>query len=304
MNKQYNSYKVYLFLVFIISTLTIGCSSIKLGGDYDSVNDRLVQHQLKTSADEIKHIMILGTYHFGNPGLDLNNMEADDVLSERRQVELEVLSETLAMYNPTVIVIEGTASPPYDDPSWKTYKDLDLKKHRSEVVQIGYRLASHLGLNMVYAVDEQPMSNEPDYFPYNKVATLAKKQGRMKELERISNSSVFLQKMEKMQAKSSIPELLAWVNGDQFPDDLYWNIIRFGEGEVQPGAELAGLWFMRNAKIFNKIDQVSRLGDRILVIFGAGHGHWLREIAKKSDGYMLVPVLPYLHTAADHLRNK
>ena len=38
-------------------------------------------------------IMVLGTYHFGNPGLDLVNTEADDVLLPKRQAELEKLAD-------------------------------------------------------------------------------------------------------------------------------------------------------------------------------------------------------------------
>ena len=33
-------------------------------------------------------ILILGTYHMANPGLDAYNVEADDVLSARRQEEI------------------------------------------------------------------------------------------------------------------------------------------------------------------------------------------------------------------------
>ena len=33
-------------------------------------------------------VMVLGTYHFGNPGLDLHNMKVDSVLTSARQAEL------------------------------------------------------------------------------------------------------------------------------------------------------------------------------------------------------------------------
>jgi hypothetical protein len=37
-------------------------------------------------------VMVLGTYHFGNPGLDLNNMKADSVLTPARQRELAAVA--------------------------------------------------------------------------------------------------------------------------------------------------------------------------------------------------------------------
>lgn len=36
-------------------------------------------------------IMVLGSYHMANPGADVFNMQADDVLSTHRQKEMEEL---------------------------------------------------------------------------------------------------------------------------------------------------------------------------------------------------------------------
>ena len=35
--------------------------------------------------------LLLGTYHMGNPGLDVHNVQADDVLSPKRQEEIQRL---------------------------------------------------------------------------------------------------------------------------------------------------------------------------------------------------------------------
>jgi len=51
-------------------------------------------------------VMVLGTYHMDNPGLDLHNARADDVLTPRRQAELAAVAEALAAFKPTVIAIE------------------------------------------------------------------------------------------------------------------------------------------------------------------------------------------------------
>ena len=81
-------------------------------------------------------------------------------------------------------------------------------------------------------------------------------------------------------------------------DDFYWNALTFGDGEDQPGPELAASWFLRNAKIFNKLVQATDPGDRVVVVYGAGHGHWLREMIERTDGFELEPVTPYLEAAA------
>ena len=39
-------------------------------------------------------------------------------------------------------------------------------------------------------------------------------------------------------------------------------------------------------------------GDRVLIVFGAGHGYWLRHFASETPGYRNVDVRPYLQKAA------
>ena len=43
--------------------------------------------------------------------------------------------------------------------------------------------------------------------------------------------------------------------------------------------------------------QTARPGDRIVVIYGAGHGYWLREFARTTPGFRLVEANDYLPPA-------
>jgi hypothetical protein len=63
------------------------------------------------------------------------------------------------------------------------------------------------------------------------------------------------------------------------------------------GADLNAGWYLRNAKIFGKLMQVARPGDRVLVVYGGGHGYWLRHFAGTVPGYRNVDVRPYLEKA-------
>jgi len=65
-------------------------------------------------------ILIVGTYHMANPGRDIFNASADDVLSPRRQVEITELLAVLKRFRPTKIAIESTG---YDDTRKKQYSD-------------------------------------------------------------------------------------------------------------------------------------------------------------------------------------
>lgn len=252
-------------------------------------------------APEPVRVMVLGVYHFANPGADLNNAKVDDVLTPQRQKELAALAKTLKTFQPTVVAVEASAEPPYADSDYSGFKPEDLTKERNETVQIGYRVAHVADIDRVYAIDEQPSEGEPDYFPYGRVQQQAEETGDAERLKIMSDFGAMMARFEQEQKSKSIPELLMFWNGDALPDDFYWNIMTIGQGEKQTGAELAAYWFMRNAKIFNKLVQVTQPGDRVILIFGSGHRAWLREMVEKTQGYELEPVMPYLQQAADAL---
>ena len=250
-------------------------------------------------------VLLIGSPHFSNPGRDLNNVEADDVLAPARQAELEALTEALLAFEPTAVAVERTAEPPYNDPA---FADVDerLRTDPGEDVQIGFRLARAAGLDRVYAIDESADEEElkqlpQGYFPYGAVAALAEETGRAGELNRLTDLSASTEAFEAAQVTETIPELLMRVNGLAHEDmlsNVEWQVVTFGEGERQPGPELAAFWFLRNAKIFNKLVQVTEPGDRVVVIYGAGHNPWLRELVWQTNGYELEPVMPYLERAA------
>ena len=59
------------------------------------------------SAEARAEVLVLGVYHMANPGLDVFNMKADDVLAPKRQAEIAQLIEVLKKFQPTRIAIEA-----------------------------------------------------------------------------------------------------------------------------------------------------------------------------------------------------
>ena len=252
--------------------------------------------QVPAGPDPVR-VMVLGVYHFDNPGLDVNNIETDDVFSAKRQAELAALGEALSAFEPTVVAIEVVAPPPYVAPGYAEYTPDDLLSEASEDVQIGYRVAHLAGLETVHAINEQPEGDEPDYFPFETVADFAERTGRADDFAALADMSDMVEQFEAYQESWTIPALLELHNSDWVPEEFYWEIIGYGAGEDQPGAELAAYWFMRNAKIFNKLQQVTEPGDRVLVVYGSGHKAWLDELVAKTTGYELIDPVPYLQAA-------
>ena len=97
-------------------------------------------------------VLVLGVYHMANPGRDIFNMQADDVLAPKRQAEIAQLLGVLKKFQPTKIAIEAD---PYGRRT-QEYADYLAGKHtlsRNENDQIGYRLAKELGHKNIYPVD-------------------------------------------------------------------------------------------------------------------------------------------------------
>lgn len=52
-------------------------------------------------------VMVLGAYHFDNPGHDLHNMKVESVLTPVKQAELAEVAARLAKFDPTKIAVEA-----------------------------------------------------------------------------------------------------------------------------------------------------------------------------------------------------
>lgn len=242
--------------------------------------------------------MIVGTYHFGNPGRDLHNVEADDVTSPRRQKELAALAVQLQRFKPTRVAVEVTVdSADLQVAAYRTFTPADLGTSKNEIVQIGYRVARAAGLPEVHGIDESTAGI--DYFPYDKVVAYAKQHGREPWLAalnaRIAKS---VRESSAVQATRSITQLIAQLNEPARlraeHDEFYYGLLALGDATAQPGAELNAGWYQRNAKIFAKLAQVARPGDRVIVVIGAGHAFWLRHFVEHTRGFALVEPGRYL----------
>lgn len=247
-------------------------------------------------------VMVVGAFHMGNPGQDVVNAKTENMLTPHRQTEIADVVEALRAFNPTVIAVERiTSAPSYVDPKYTAFTPDMLTATADERVQIAYRLANALGVDRVYGVDEQPEGDEPDYFPFGELAAQAAATGRQDLLDaQIASIQASATRFEAMQKDHSVAELLLETNREAIGDGVgfYYAASAFDTGETQPGAELQAYWFMRNAKIFSKLMQVTKPGDRVVVVYGAGHKYWLDHFAGHTPGYASIDVFPYLEEAA------
>ncbi|HEX7420304.1 MAG TPA: DUF5694 domain-containing protein [Thermoanaerobaculia bacterium] len=221
-------------------------------------------------------VLVLGVYHMSNPGHDIFNMKADDVLAPKRQAEIAQVTAALAKFHPTKIAVEGDV---FDDRIPKRYADYLAGKHElttNEVEQIGFRLAKELGHKTVYSVD---VDGE---FPWQRIVDYAKASGRSKDLDAIMSEIGGMVKAQNDYLLShTVLETLLYMNADaKVAEDVgfYYREAQFGEPGDWAGADLVAEWFRRNMRIYsNVVKLVDSPNEHLLVIFGAGHLGWLQH---------------------------
>jgi len=246
-------------------------------------------------------VMVVGSDHMGGSSGDIISVKPESPLTPRRQEELARVAAALAEFRPTAVVVERvTPAPDYLDPVFKDFSDTMLAEKEDERVQIAYRLASLAGVARVYGIDEHSSEGEPDYFPFGKIMEHAERTGQTDAVDAlIAGIRSKIEDFARETADVSIGERLYRINtGFMSAPDANYALMNFDRGEDQPGAELQGYWMMRNAKIFSKLMNVTKPGDRVVIVYGAGHKFWLEHFAERAPGFVKVDPAPYLQRAA------
>jgi hypothetical protein len=244
------------------------------------------------SAPPRAQVMILGTYHMDNPGLDYANPAVDDVLAPRRQAEIEAVARALAEFRPTRIAIEAE---PARDSAWNArYQAYRRGQHsltRDERDQIGLRLAGLLGHERVYPVDyklDMDVGGLMQFAAQNGQGELAQRMG--------STIQAIVAEMSARMATTSVGGILAEANSARADSMHGWYLVMatVGRDTAYRGVDEVANWYSRNLHIFANIARVAQPGERVLVIMGSGHGTLLRQFVDESPDLDLVSVEPYL----------
>ena len=245
--------------------------------------------------DKSSKIMILGIYHMDNPGLDSTNLSADDVLSERRQAEINELLDRLARFKPTKIAIESQYRSAYWPNRYKKYLAGEQKLGKNEIEQIGFQLAKRLNLETVYPVDfSMYMSGLTD----SEIEYPKPKPAASSEPKPVQTASP-LSDDDKLLRRSTVTEFLRYLNDEKRVRESnaqYMQMLLPNDNPaIYAQSDLVTNWYKRNLRIFTNVARITDFGkDRILLLIGSGHLKILREFAIDSPSFCLVDTEAYL----------
>ena len=169
-----------------------------------------------------------------------------------------------------MIGVEWEPSVP-DGPNHR-YISGTLSPDRSEIVQIGFRVARANGLDSVQGFDT-PLS-----LPFDPAAAFAfafaEAHGHQDIIEHIgavSDANVALQEATlRDSGVAATVRLLNHRTSAMETHGLYRERLKLGQGEQQPGLSTVLAWYQRHLGICACLLQSAKPGDRVLLLVGAG----------------------------------
>ena len=199
-----------------------------------------------TAAQPKVKVLLLGTFHFDNPGLDVAKYESADILSAKRQKEVLDVVKQLEAFQPDQIFVESTpAWQGYYDSVLLAYKNDQYRLKATETDQLGLRLAKALGLPQLQCVDCRDASSPFDSLV--KVITAEKQYELLAYMKRSIDS---IQSAHNNLLKTAtLKEILLAKNtraDREFSVGGYLEFLKAGGRNNHVGSYLASKWWRRN----------------------------------------------------------
>lgn len=243
-------------------------------------------------------VLLVGTYHMANPGLDTHNIDADDVRSARRQEEIQALVDRLAEFRPQRVMVEW----PYEmrqrvDSLYLVVRARERfeTESRNEVVQVGFRLARQLDHEHIYPVDYSlSLGNDS-------LAAFRERGGQTihtMDYTRLVPPRLMVDEDSLLRALT-VTEYLHWKNEEEALRKnhflMFQSSLGAGEGSNYGGPDLLATWYRRNLYIAHNMLRAVEPGDeRVLLLVGTGHVRALRHILDETPHFCPVSPEPYL----------
>ncbi|GGH57132.1 hypothetical protein GCM10011379_01470 [Filimonas zeae] len=249
------------------------------------------------------NVILIGLYHFNNPGFDEGKVNERSILTKENQDGLEHITNIIIeKYKPEKVFVEyDYAEHDKLNVLYSLYKSgaayykadtlNDFNKRfyaENEIFQLGFRLAKKAGNDSVYAMDydrvpirfnllKSKLENNPYFtFPEYKASITA--------MEDFMNSCLSHEKLE---------EVLLCLNSDEqyaLNKGLYISFLnRVNDSTEFFGSDLVASWYKRNLIMYANIQNAIGAADKnIVIIAGAGHAAMMDEFIKNDKRFNLV----------------
>jgi hypothetical protein len=249
-----------------------------------------------------KEILLVGTFHFGNPGLDVAQVKTFDVMSPKSQQELENITNKIKQYNPDKIFVEWEyARQPELDSLYNAFLKGDyisfMKKkyptrksyEADELYQLAMKTAKKCKHATIYGIDYKDQS-----FPYDSMMTVIDKANQVSLNKAIEDDLREYEKTENAdRAKLTLTQLLVKGNETKVRKlDLGAYISLFNQAGGKDnfvGAYLVSEWYKRNLYMYALLQKITESKDKkVMVLLGGSHIAMFKEFIELDSNFKAV----------------
>lgn len=239
-------------------------------------------------------VMVIGVFHFKNPGLDMVKTEQMNVVDDASQAYLEELSARIAEeYRPTRVLVEYQASS--DDLMQKRYQEYLAGSYElgvNEIYQLGFRIAKEAGGISVQGYDDRTIGWDSEQL-FQVLPTAAPEinevfQQIIADVTRETEEDHSTLTLQELLLKNNAPEQ------DRLNMDTYILLNQVATPGNHEGAVAASSWWHRNFRMYAIIQRAAGPGERLLVIGGQGHTAILKNFLDIDGRLKSVDVRPLL----------
>jgi hypothetical protein len=246
-----------------------------------------------------KQVLLIGTFHFDNPGADAVKVKSVDILSVDSQKQLDAIAEKIGEFRPTKIFIEWNnkdqntldtlyqlyKAGKYDAYIKEKYKEknkLDFFK-KSELFQLGFRAGKKAGLDSICAFDYKMG------LPFDTVMKVIQSAGQKTLMNDINNSMAkTAQDFNDKASKLNLLELIEDANTPQSRlenNGVYIKLLnRAGLQGNFAGADAVATWYKRNLYMYALVQKkILPKDERIMILVGAGHASMIEKFIKDEN---------------------
>jgi len=281
-----NIVKISLSITIVLSLL--GCNNS------DRKESKISNPIIKVDSVNKIPVLNFGTFHMGET-TDATKTEFDEN-DKKNQDEVKAIAEMLALFKPTVIIVE--TPPTYDKKLQTEYNEYLLNpalkfKNPSEIELLAFQLGRLSGTKRIYGIDHKmgynynignEMINSIDSTWHNKYY-----KDPLKYYPEVNKDEEKLNTLDKLKLTNHNTYLnfLIEVNAEM--------LAHVGSEKGFEGADEATKFYQRNIRIYSNLNRIKLTeNDRVFVLMGAAHTAYLRDFISRSPKFEMVNTFDYL----------
>ena len=233
-------------------------------------------------------VLLVGTFHFNNPGADIAKVKTFDVMTPKVQTELETITDKINLFHPDKLFVEWPWNEQSDlDALYAQYLQGKYEEYvtakypkpaqrefylKNEIFQLAFRAGKKLKLTKIHAIDYKNTSFPSD--SVMKAMSAAHQDKLVKDVE--SMTATYQASINKKFETYTLTQLLLDFNTPDsraFDNSLYLTQLnRAGTADAFVGPFLVSEWYRRNLYMYSLVQKLTAAqDDKVMILAGASH---------------------------------